>query len=48
MINASNGGTCVEFERKKTTQPWFSKIARKYLTSFKTHLLNITFDNFSL
>ena len=42
MINASNGGICVEFERK-TTQPWFTyfQLAGKYYNSFKINLLNI-------
>ena len=35
---------------EKTTQPWFTyfQIAGKYLKSFKTNLLNIIFDEFSI
>jgi len=36
-------------EKKHTTQPWFSyfQIVCKFSTYFKTHQLNIIFDNFS-
>ena len=48
MINASNGGICVEFEQK-TTQPWFNfSNCRQVLKSFKTNPLNIIFDEFSI
>ena len=49
MINAPNEGICVEFWRKNNTT-WFTnfQIAGKYYKSFKTNLLNIIFDDFSL
>ena len=36
--------------KEKTTQHWFSylQIARKYLNSLMTHLLNIIFDDFGI
>jgi len=53
IINASYEGIFVVFERKTTTQLWFSylQIARNYfiyVKTFMTNLLNIIFDDFGI
>ena len=47
IINACYEDICVEFERKKHPQHWFScfQIAGKYIKSFETLLLNINLVN---
>ena len=49
MINVSNEGLCVEFGRiHNTTVIDLLSNCRQVLKSFKTNLLNIIFDDFSI